>query len=153
MHLQALTRPDLVFPDLPGNDRPTILQALADRIVERGVTDDAAALYAALWEREELGSTAIGHGVAIPHCKLQGLKSVVLAIGISRRPIEYEATDGEPVRLFFLLVSPVGAPADHLRSLAAVSRWLRVEVHLQRILAADSPAAVFALLGPDQATS
>lgn len=151
MHLQALTRPDLIFLDLPGTDRPTVLQALAECLVGRGVTDDAADLYAKLLEREELGSTAIGFGVAIPHCKLHGLKRVVLAVGVSRRPVDYEATDDKPVRLFFLLVSPVGAPADHLRSLAAVSRWVRVEVHLERLLAASSPAAVFALLGPDRA--
>jgi len=153
MHLQALTRPDLVFQDLPGTDRPTVLQALSERLVESCVGGDAATLYAGLWEREELGSTAIGHGVAIPHCKIPGLKKVVLAIGIARRPIDYGAPDGHPVRLFFVLVSPVGAAADHLRSLAAVSRWLRVDLHLQRILTADSPAAIFALLGPDQAMS
>jgi PTS system nitrogen regulatory IIA component len=150
MDLQSLTRPELMFSDVPGSDPPTILQALAESVVGAGAAPvEAKELYAKLWEREELGSTGIGSGIAIPHCKLARGREVVLAVAVSREPVEFDALDRQPVRLFFVLVSPEGAPAEHLKALAAVSRWVKVEDHVQGLLSAGSPDAMFALLGAD----
>ncbi len=146
MLLSALTRPDLIFVDLPGADGPTVLRAFAERVVEAGVVDDADLLYRRLLEREKLGSTALGHGVAVPHCKIEGLREVVVAVGLFRKGIDFEATDGEPVRLLFLVVSPSASPAAHLQSLAAISRWVRGDHHVERVLALADPQAIFDLL-------
>ena len=145
MRLSSLTRPDLIFTDLPGTDGPAALRAFAERVVGRGVLPDADLLYDRLIERERLGTTALGHGVAVPHCKMEGLEEVVLAVGLFSEGIEFEAEDGEPVRLLFLVISPSGAPAAHLQSLAAISRWVTANDHVDRILEQSDPEAVFEL--------
>jgi PTS system nitrogen regulatory IIA component len=146
MRLSSLTRPDLIFADLPGADGPTVLRAFAERVVERGVLPDADVLYRRLLERERLGTTALGDGVAVPHCKIDGLDEVVVAVGLFQKGIEFEAADGEPVRLLFLVVSPTAAPAAHLQSLAAISRWVKADHHVARVLEEREPQAIFELL-------
>lgn len=143
MHLADLTRPDLIFPALAGSDRPTILRAMADQLAAASVTDDADELYSRLWEREELGTTAIGSGVAIPHCKLDGLDHVVVAIGISPKGVDFEAEDGERVRLLFLVLSPDNAPAEHLRSLSAISKWAKSERHVEELMEMENAQSIF----------
>lgn len=146
MNLGDLTRPELVFVGLPGTDRPTILKAMADRLAESSVFEDSDALYQRLWEREKLGSTAIGSGVAIPHCKMKELDEVVVAIGVSKRDVDFESEDGEPVRLLFLVVSPDDKPADHLRSLAAISKWVKSDSHVEALLKTEDPDEIHRLL-------
>lgn len=146
MRLEELTRIELIFPSLPGADGPTILLALADRIAAAGVVDDSRLLYRKLAEREELGSTGIGHGVAIPHCKIPKLTEAVLAIGIAAEAIDFGALDQQPVRLFFVVLSPEGAPAVHLQVLSAISRWVKAGVNLDRLLAHRDPEAILASL-------
>ena len=129
MHLGALIRPDLIFPDLPAADRQQALRALSERVSERGLVRNADSLYDKLWEREQLGSTGIGGGIAIPHCKLAGLEKGVVAIGLGREGVSFGAADGLPVDLFFLVVSPSESPAEHLQILAALSRWIKAGGH------------------------
>ena len=121
MHLATLTRPELIFPDLgsAGRSEQNVLDELAARVAAAGAVPDARELSARLAEREALGSTGVGGGVAIPHCKLNGLSRAILAIGIAPEGIEFRAVDALPVRLFFLVVSPSQSPAEHLQVLAA----------------------------------
>lgn len=150
MLLGALTRPDLVFPGLPAADRQDVLRALADRIAERGLVKDGEELFQKLWEREQLGSTGIGNGIAIPHCKLPGLARGIVAVGLTGpeggEGVDFGAADGKPVRVLFLVVSPSGSPAEHLQILAAISRWARAGQHAEKILGLQDPAAVYDLL-------
>lgn len=151
MHLDELTRPELIFPELPGADIHTVLRALADRMEGRGLVSDADDLYRRLDEREQLGSTGIGRGVAIPHCKAQGIGEVVLAIGISGKGVDFDAADGQPVRLFFLIISPQQKPTAHLHALSAVSKWVKADDHVERILALRDGQAIFDLLRTETA--
>jgi mannitol/fructose-specific phosphotransferase system IIA component (Ntr-type) len=149
LSLGTLVRQDLIFPDVPAAAGPELLRAFAERIAARGVVRSAEELFQRLWEREQQGSTGIGGGVAIPHCKLPGLRHGVVAVGTVPGGVELAAADGEPVRLFFLVLSPDEAPAEHLRSLAAISRWLRwlkATGNAERLLASRDPAAVYDLL-------
>lgn len=146
MNLDELTSPALIFPGLPGSDVPTVLRALADRVHEAGRVDDADELYERLSEREELGSTGLGNGVAIPHCKLDGIDEVVMAIGICQRKVDFGAVDGKPVDVFFLIVSPEKRPAEHLKALAAVSRWLKRDDHVAEVRRRASREAIHDLL-------
>jgi mannitol/fructose-specific phosphotransferase system IIA component (Ntr-type) len=122
--LVLAARPELVFTDLPGDDREAILRDLANRLEANGCVRDGAALYDELIGREHLGSTAVGGRVAIPHAKIKGLRQPVLAVGLSRQGVDFAAPDGLAVRVFFVVLSPSDAPAEHLRTLAAISRWL-----------------------------
>lgn len=134
MRLGSLTRPDLIFPDLPATDRAQVLRAFAERIAGQGLVNDSETLFQRLWEREQLGSTAIGGGIAIPHCKVDRLKGGVVAIGRVETGVEFGAADGQPVRLFFLVISPSQSPAEHLQILAAISRWIKVPERIQALL-------------------
>jgi PTS system nitrogen regulatory IIA component len=146
MRLANLTHPELIFPRLAGSDRPTVLRAFADRLAEISPTTDADELYRLLCEREDLSSTGIGSGVAIPHCKMNGLSEVVVAIGLCEHPVDYDAEDGEPVDLLFLLVSPEDAPAEHLQSLSAVSKWVKANRHVEKIRQLDDAVSIYELL-------
>lgn len=146
MALGSLTRPDLIFPDLPAADRPQVLRALAERAAARGLVRNGEELFQKLWEREQLGSTGIGAGIAIPHCKLKGLKHGVVAVGMVPQGIDFAAADGQPVRVFFLVVSPAESPAEHLQILAAISRWIKADDHAGKLLALHDPAPVYDLL-------
>jgi PTS system nitrogen regulatory IIA component len=146
VRLGSLTRPELVFPDLPAADRAEVLHAFADRLAATGLVRSGEELYERLWEREQLGSTGIGSGIAIPHCKLQGLARGIVAVGLVPEGVDFGVADGRPVQVLFLVVSPSGAPAEHLQILAAISRWARANHHAERILALRDPQQVYDLL-------
>lgn len=146
MNLGSLTDPQLIFPDLPGEDADGVLWALAERVASRGLVVEAEKLYDKLREREQLGSTGIGSGVAIPHCKMKGLESAVLAVGLKERPVDFGSIDQQPVRLFFLVVSPQEAPAIHLQVLAAISKWVKADRHVEKTLAMDDRQEIFDFL-------
>lgn len=146
MHLKTLTHPGLVFADLTCVDRPSLFRTLAERLVQAGHFGNADELYDALWEREQLGSTGIGAGVAVPHCKMSGSAEVVVAVAVLRQGIEFGAVDDQPVRLVFLVASPEDQPAAHLHCLAAISKWIKADNHVERILEAEDPSAIYGLL-------
>jgi fructose-specific phosphotransferase system IIA component len=146
MQLGSLIRPELIFFDLPAADRSQVLRAFAERIAAEGVAGSADALYRKLWEREELSSTGIGSGIAIPHCKLERLEQGVVAIGIVPEGVDFGAVDGQPVRVFFLVASPATAAAEHLQILAAISRWVKADRNVEKLLQLREPKAVYELL-------
>jgi nitrogen PTS system EIIA component len=143
VHLGALVRPDLIFPDLPATDRVEVLRAFAERLAGSGLVDDADALFDKLREREQLGSTAIGGGIAIPHCKVDRLKSGVVSLGRVLEGVDFGAADGQPVRLFFLVISPSQSPAEHLQSLAAISRWIKGGGRVEALLEQPDAGALY----------
>ena len=144
--LETLTDPQLIFPGLTAADVPGVLRELAGRLAEARVVADPEALFQRLWEREQLGSTAIGRGIAIPHCKLDGLAHVVLAVGLAPNGVDFGAADAQPVRLFFVVVSPSRSPAEHLQSLAAISRWVKADGRVERLLGLQKPDEILELL-------
>jgi mannitol/fructose-specific phosphotransferase system IIA component (Ntr-type) len=138
-----LIRPDLIFPDLPAGDRAQVLRNLAGRIAGRGLVSDANALFDKLWEREQLGTTSVGGGIAIPHCKIERLSAGVVSLGRVPEGVDFGAADGEPVRLFFLVVSPSQSPAEHLQVLAAISRWIKGGGRVQALLEQPDAQALY----------
>ncbi|HSE62993.1 MAG TPA: PTS sugar transporter subunit IIA [Thermoanaerobaculia bacterium] len=116
----------LVFPDLAASTVEEALAELSAGLARAGLVKDAGDLARRLSERERLGSTGLGGGVAIPHCKTRDLADVLLAVGVSRKGIDFGAADGVPVTLIFLVVSPSDAPGLHLQALARISRVIRM---------------------------
>ena len=141
---------DAIKPALPGGNKRSLLKQLAELAGQRlGI--EASRTLAALSEREQLGSTGFGHGVAIPHAKIEGLTQIYGLVVRLAEPVEYKAIDGKPVDLVFLLLSPPGAGAEHLKALAAISRVTRDAATLERLRGArtrDALAAV--LMGADE---
>lgn len=145
--LGSLTRPDLIFIDLPGSDRNSVLREVARRIAAAGCVGDGEALFSKLCEREALGTTGIGSQVAVPHCKVKGLREIVVSVGICAEGIDFDAVDDRPVRVLFTVVSPENEPAVHLQSLAAISHWVKADHHVEKILEQSDQAGVLRLLG------
>jgi len=125
--------PRLVFASIPGRTREEVLAELSRRVATQGVVPDAAELAARLLDRERLGCTGLGDGIAIPHCKLPGIDRVAVAVATTEQPVDFGAADGKPIRLIFLVVSPTQGAAAHLQALARVSRMLRVPGVVQRL--------------------
>ena len=135
----------LVFPDLSASSVEEALAELSAGLARAGLVKDAGDLSRRLGERERLGSTGLGGGVAIPHCKTRDLADVLLAVGVSRKGIDFGAADGVPVTLVFLVVSPADAPGLHLQALARISRVIRmpgVAEDVRRAATADEIAAI-----------
>jgi mannitol/fructose-specific phosphotransferase system IIA component (Ntr-type) len=148
MPLSEFTRSELIFPDLGGHDRESILRFFAERLAEAADLD-VEPVHRGLVEREELGSTGIGGGVAIPHARVGHLKRALMAVGLAPAGIEFGAIDGKPVRVFFVIISPQEDPQQNLRSLAAVSRWVKEEGNVEALLAMPSPAAMVEALASE----
>jgi PTS system nitrogen regulatory IIA component len=138
----ALVDERRIFPDLAGGTREEVLAELAEGLARTGVVADGADLTRRLVERERMGSTGLGGGLAIPHCKLREIGDVVLAVGVSRRGIDFAAADGQPVRLVFLVLSPADAPALHLQALARISRVIRLPGVAERLTGAKTAAEI-----------
>ena len=114
-----------IFHRLPGTTREAVLEEMSVRLAERGLVPDARDLWEHLLDRERLGCTGLGRGVAIPHCKLRNLTRIVAAVASTAVPVDFGAADGIPIDLIFLVASPAEAPAAHLQTLARISRLLR----------------------------
>ena len=141
---------DTIKTSLPGGNKRSLLQQLANAAGQRlGV--DPAAILASLSEREQLGSTGFGQGVAIPHGKIEGLARIYGLFARLSEPLDYKAIDGRRVDLVFLLLSPPDAGADHLKALAAISRVTRHALTLEKMRGARSRDALAAvLMGADE---
>jgi PTS system nitrogen regulatory IIA component len=141
---------DAIKTALPGGNKRSLLQQLANLGAQR-LSLDSATVLASLNEREQLGSTGFGHGVAIPHARIDGLERIYGLFARLGEPVDYKAIDGKPVDLVFLLLSPMDAGADHLKALASISRVTRDAATLERLRGARSRDALAALLmGADE---
>jgi nitrogen PTS system EIIA component len=131
--------------DLGASSRKQALQAMSE--LAASLTGQAArTVFDAVLQRERLGSTGVGQGVAIPHARLSGMNEVVGIFARLRTPVDFESIDGRPADLIFMLLAPENAGAEHLKALARVSRLLRREDVRQRLRAAPNADAVYAVL-------
>ena len=150
MQLSEFLDFDAIKPAMPAANKRGLLQQIAQLAGQR-TGQDSAEILASLVERERLGSTGFGHGVAIPHGKVEGLKQIYCLFARLSEAIDYQAIDGERVDLVFLLLSPPDAGAEHLKALAAVSRVVRHVPTLEKMRGARSRDALAAvLLGADE---
>jgi len=145
MELEDLVSPKGVIAHLKVTSKKQALLELSERAAElTGVSDRA--IYETLLERERLGSTGVGQGIAIPHGKLPQLDRLYGLFARLDTPIAFESVDDQPVDLMFLLLAPEGAGADHLKALARVSRLLRNQSIVEKLRATEDAAALFAIL-------
>lgn len=141
---------DAIKTALPGGNKRSLMQQLANLAAQR-LDLDPATILTSLNEREQLGSTGFGQGVAIPHARIDGLDRIYGLFARLGEPVEYKAIDGRPVDLVFLLLSPMDAGAEHLKALASISRITRDAATLERLRGARSRDALAALLmGADE---
>lgn len=145
MNLGDLLDLRAIAPRVGGGSKRQVLSAIAD-IAARSVGRESEAVLDALLEREAAGSTGVGHGVAVPHARLEGLERMHGVFVRLEQPVAFEAVDDQPVDLLFALFAPKKAGADHLRALARVSRLLRQPDIRQQLRQAKTADAIHALL-------
>ncbi len=152
MLLSDLVAPNAVIPALKVNNKKQALQELAAKAAELTGQNERT-IFETLMQREKLGSTANGNGIAIPHGKLARLGSLFGLFARLERPIEFEALDGEPVDLIFLLLAPESAGADHLKALARIARLLRDSDVVKKLRQSNDAEALYAVLAMPSASA
>ncbi len=145
MDLSDLIAPEGVVTSLKAGTKKQVLESLSEHAAQLTGLDTSLILESLL-QRESLGSTGLGGGIAIPHSKMTGLDHVVCLFARMARPIEFDALDEEPVDLIFVLLAPESAGADHLKALARISRILRDSKTVERLRSSNDASALYAML-------
>ena len=143
MKLTELFQEDNIIPDLKATDKKGVLEELVDALATHEPRLDKNALVNVLLERERLGSTGIGDGVAIPHGKTSGVSQPCIAFGRSRKGLDFESMDGEPTHLFFLLVAPENSASIHLQALARIAKILKNSAFRKELLEAPGKQQIY----------
>ena len=146
MKLSEVISSEVVSLNLSGTTKEEVLAEMVDLLIQSGAALQRQVILDALMEREGLGSTGIGHGVAIPHGRCAGISSPVVALGRTRNEVEFDSIDGKPARLFFLLVAPENGSSEHLHLLARIARLMKDPTTRDNILKASTPEAVMELI-------
>lgn len=149
MKISELLNQKLIIADLKAGDKNQALEEMVACLTGQRQGVNAKELYTVLTEREKLGSTGIGNGIAIPHGKLDGLESICLVFARSSAGIEFDSLDGKPVHLIFLLVAPFNSAGVHLKALARLSRLLKEKTFRDKLFAAADAAELFAIVAEE----
>jgi PTS system nitrogen regulatory IIA component len=151
MRIAEFLREDLVFADLAANDKAGVLGEMSAGLARAFPNLPAAKLSEALLEREKLGSTGVGEGVAIPHGKLPGIPGLIAAFARKKDGVDFAAIDGKPTYLFFVLFAPENSAGLHLKALARISRIFKQPQLRQALLSAESAPGIYRLISEEDA--
>lgn len=151
MKITEFLSPDAVIGSLSAKEKSAVLEELCRPLASRLPNVSVEQLREVLEDREKLGSTGIGEGVAIPHGKLPGLPSLMATFGRSIEGVDFDAIDGKPTHLFFALVAPENSAGIHLKALARISRLFKNAKFRQAILEAGSAEEIYRLIAEEDA--
>jgi PTS system nitrogen regulatory IIA component len=150
MDLSDLLTQKAILPVLKAGSKKQLLQAIAEKAAEITGLNERD-IFDTIMQREKLGSTGVGNGIAIPHGKLKTLTGITGVFARLETPVDFEALDDEPVDLVFLLLAPEGAGADHLKALSRIARILREPDMVAKLRGTKDAAALYAFLSAQQA--
>ncbi len=145
MRISQLLNKDSIIANLTANNKQGVIKELAAAISETTNASDQQ-IATVLMEREELGSTGIGGGIAIPHGKLNLVENIIIGFGLSKIGIEYDSLDNKPVHIFFLLLTPDNSTGGHLKVLAQISKLLKMDEFKNRLVESSSADEIFAVI-------
>ncbi len=146
MILTQILEPTCVKAPLKGNDKESVITELVDLLAENSQLKNKEVVLESVLMREETRSTGIGSGIAIPHGKCNGVEELVMAIGITPDPIDFNSIDGKPVSIVVLLASPIDRTGPHIQALARISRMMLDEDFKAKLEKASSPEEVYELI-------
>lgn len=146
LDLKEILSPDCIRCPLEASDKQSAIHELVDVLAQADKISDAEALKEAVWHREQTRTTGIGHGLAIPHGKCDGMKTLSMAIGKPAAPMDFESMDEQPVELIVLLASPTDRTSDHIQALAQVSRMINNASFREQIYQAQDSEAIYDLI-------
>ncbi len=151
MKLHNLLIRDMIIEELDSQERDGVLKEMVNFLKKRKKVNKEKELYEKLLQREELGSTAIGEGVAIPHCKMKGVKNPIILLAISKKNVDFQSLDGKPSNIFFLVVSSPDNPSLNLQILAAIASLVRKSSSfLKKILNAESNSVILEIIREEE---
>jgi len=145
MEIMDLLSADSIFADFKASSKKQAIQSLAKLMAQKHGLSERT-VFASLLDREKLGSTGVGKGVAIPHARIDGLECITGLFARLSHPIDFESVDDQPVDLIFMLLAPAEGSADHLKALARVSRLLRDEKVCEKLRMTSDNSALYAML-------
>ena len=143
MQITDMFRKQYIIEDLKARTKRAVLAEMSEIFTRDHSGIQNEAMVDVLLDREKLGSTGIGDGIAIPHGKLKGLDSLVISFGRSREGIDFDAIDGKPVHIFFLLMAPESSTGQHLKALAKISRMLKDQEFRSDLMSARSAEEIY----------
>ena len=146
MKLVDIIHPELISVDLKSRGKVDVLAEFGALMASHNKIVDEKTITRTLVERERLATTGVGDGVAIPHGKVEGLKEILAAVGISRTGVQFDAVDGEPVHIFVALLAPLSSSGDHLRALARISRLLKEPDIRNRLIDAETAQELYEVI-------
>ncbi len=146
MKIIDMLKTDYILEELKSGNKRDVLKELVGSFMKIHQKLDSEATLNVLFEREKLGSTGIGEGIAIPHGKITGLDQIILSFGRSAVGIDFDAMDGKPVHLFFLLIAPENSAGQHLKTLAKISKMLKDSVFRTKLMAAKSKDELYKII-------
>lgn len=148
MKLLEFLVPQAITVDLQATDKEGVIREIVGRLRQAGAlaANDCESVIKAILSREELGSTGIGRGVAVPHTRHPSVDKLVACIATSKKGVDFASLDDHPAYVFFLLISPPNQPGPHLRALDNAARYMRDDQFVDSLRAAESPEAVISLI-------
>ncbi len=146
MRLSEILKPECIISDLKAHDKKGALEELSGVITEQEPSLNKGYLLQVLLERERLGSTGIGEGIALPHGKVHRLDRLLVSFGRSLKGLSFDSIDDQPAYLFFLLVAPENSAGAHLQALAKISRFLKDSTFRQRLMDAKSNEEIYRII-------
>ena len=151
MKIQNLLIQDMILLGLESGERDEVLKEMVSFLKKRNRITKEKDLYEKLIQREDLGSTAIGEGVAIPHCKMKGIKDPVVMLAVSTKGVQFHSLDGKPSHLFFLVASSPDNPSLNLQILAAIAHLVRkADSLLKNILGAKNISDILEIIKEEE---
>lgn len=151
MKIQTLLSEDMIIPEISSRERDSALEEMVEFLESKKKILNGKDLFEKLIQREKLGSTAIGDGIAIPHCKSKEAESPLLVLAVSKRGVQFEALDGKPTHILFLVVSSPDDPGQSLQILASIAHLVRKAGSLpKRIMAAKNPRKILEIIREEE---
>lgn len=151
MKIQTLLSEDMIIPEISSRERDSALEEMVEFLESKNKIRNGKDLFEKLIQREKLGSTAIGDGIAIPHCKSKEAESPLLVLAVSKRGVQFEALDGKPTHILFLVVSSPDNPGQSLQILASIAHLVRKAGSLpKRIMAAKNPRKILEIIREEE---
>jgi fructose-specific phosphotransferase system IIA component len=138
MKLRQYIRPECFLPDLPEKTREDALRRIVHAVAEKGYVKDEADVFARLMERESIQSTAVGNGIAIPHCFTDEIPDLLITVARSREGLEFDSFDGKPTQVVFLLMGNRQEHSLHLKALARIARLIKSTSFIDKIVASST---------------
>lgn len=151
MLLTQILRADCVKVPLQGKTKNAVISELIDLLTDNGMISDKKVASEAVFNREKTRSTGIGSGIAIPHGKCKAVKELVMAMGLTAEPVDFDSVDDKPVRILILLISPLDQTGPHIQALARISRLMLDEPFKQMLEQASTPEQLYSLLARKEA--